>query len=396
MVLQKKTKFRDNMSTQENTLHFIKQLVTRHVSECADEIETPNPALIDSALFDHLVFEHRLEFIVSSKKNAAYIAHLPVYPKIQKRCYQKIKRHLEMQQCLLELNQALNTQDILHAVLKGLPLNAQLYGESCFRTSNDIDILIHEKDLLAAHQCFINLGFELQYPIPPQQIIKHSPFLFELQKDFVYTHPLRSFRIELHWQLTDLPDLHFEPLNKNHIIYHELSKQRPIPVLAHSIQFLYLCTHAALHAWQRMQWLIDIAVYYQKIPLDWSEVILLAHKYSVIRPLLEAAYLLKAEYRILLPDIPHSQRDDLSTRFRLRYTQKLWQNPVLRKYLGVFYATFLYARLGSIGRHITALILKAPGSMQQLMREPRCSRLKLMGCSLYVKLRKEFRKLTEA
>ena len=162
---------------ETNTLKFLKKLVSRHVLENNLEITPQEINAVDSELFSQLVHEHRLELIVTSKANEESSKSLSTYPKIQHRTLKKIHRHLIMKQKLLFLSQLFQKNNIRYAVLKGIGLNAQLYGESCFRTSGDIDLLIHENDLIKTHDVLIAAGLELSYPLTPQQIIEKFSFL---------------------------------------------------------------------------------------------------------------------------------------------------------------------------------------------------------------------------
>ena len=373
---------------ETNTLKFLKKLVSRHVLENNLEITPQEINAVDSELFSQLVHEHRLELIVTSKTNEESVKSLSTYPKIQQRTLKKIHRHLIMKQKLLFLSQLFQKNNIRYAVLKGIGLNAQLYGESCFRTSGDIDLLIHENDLIKTHDVLIAAGLELSYPLTPQQIIEKFSFLLRSIKDFTYNHPDWNFRLELHLRHTLTATSSFKPLQKNHLLFCQPAQDQSIPILEHPTNFLYLCAHAAVHKWQRLQWLVDIAIFYQKYPLDWPKLIDLAHQSHTIRPLLETALLLQEEFQLVLPAVPHSKLDLLCVTIRLRYTRKLWQKPCIYEniYLNFFYDLFLYSSFKKKWHYLCNLMPEITRSAEQLAHHPHRSESNLFWTSLYYRI----------
>lgn len=372
------------LDTEKNTLIFLKQLIHQHVMGNRGSLNHCTLDSIDPILFNQLVFQHRLELILGSQLTEHEINTLSTYPLIKKRCLSKIHKHLKMQQCLQHLNLLFVTHHIPYVVLKGLPLNAQLYGKTCVRTSNDIDLLVHTNHLIAAHHCLIQAGFQLKFALTPQQLTENFPFLLQAAKDLTYKHPSKTFRVELHFRYTSITGIHFEPLQKNHLIFFPLTHHVSIPVLEHHINFLYLCVHAAAHKWQRLQWLVDIAVFYQKCPLNWPQLITLAQQYKAIRPLLEASILLQKEFKLIFPPIPYLKIDRLCVIFRLRYiTKYLWYKPYKKPYKWLFYDMFLCSSLNKAWRYLVETTLGINGSAEQLVHHPRRSSQKLFWVSLY-------------
>ena len=367
---------------ETNTLKFLRKLVSRHVLEHNIEIDVQEINSVDPELFSQLVHEHRLELIVTSKANEELIQTLSTYPKIQERALKKIHRHLMMKQKLLFLNQLFQSNNICYAVLKGLGLNAQLYGESCFRTSGDIDLLIHENDLIKTHNLLIAAGLVLSYPLTPQQLIDNFPFLLRSIKDFTYNHPQWTFRLELHLRHTFMATSSFEPLQENHLLFCESDQSQSIPILEHHANFLYLCVHAAAHKWQRLQWLVDIAVFYQKYPLDWPKLINLAKQSHTIRPLLEASLLLQNEFQLVVPEVPHSKLDLFCVTFRLRNIKKSWEKIHNEGYITVFYNIFLHTSFRKKWRYLYDFILHFEKSAEQLIKNPNRSQRRLFWVNL--------------
>lgn len=374
------------MSAEKKTWMFFQHHIYQHVIGNFSDPGSFNPQHIDLARLYQLIHEHRLDLVFLPRLKQYGFKVAPDYPQFNKRCIRKIHRLWDMKKCLLELARILDNEHIPFVILKGLLLNIQLYGKTHARTSNDIDILIHEKDLLAAHASLLKAGFDLNFELLPQQLVNNT-YLMQAMKDLTYTHLSWSFRVELHWQTTQMPALCMQPLLHNHVVKQALSAEKLVNILDNENNFLYLCVHGAFHNWQRLQWLIDIALFSQRIPLDWTRLILLAQQYNAVRPLLEARMLLLDEFKILLPDIPHKTTDIVCAKFRLQHARKLWRHHSLKPYMEVFYFSFLCASFRGKLQYLLGLLLQGKMSLQQLVLNPDCSKRKLIFLSLYKKCR---------
>ena len=144
-------------------------------------------------------------------------------------------------------------------------------------------------------------------------------------------------------------------------------EHKPIPVLAHEENFVYLCLHAAHHVWQRLIWLTDIAKFYQKIPLAWPRVLEIAQQHFCIRPLLEAKALLQEKFAITLPAIPHDCCDKIAVKFRLQHARYSWSPAYKRHpYTVVCYLMFIPPKLTQKYRLFVGLLLKSEDRLRNL------------------------------
>ena len=374
------------MSTEKETWMFFQRHIYQHVTGKFNELYSFNPQQIDVKRLYQLIHEHRLDLIFLPRLKPSDFKMAPDYLQINMRCIRKIQHLWNMKKCLLELALMLEKEHITFVVLKGILLNSQLYGTSNLRLSNDIDLLIHEKDLLTAHSSLLKAGFDLKFELLPEQLI-NTTYLMQTIKDLTYTHPSWNFRIELHWQTSDMSTLCMQPLLHNHIVSHALSAEKSVHILDNENNFLYLCIHGAVHNWQRLPWVIDIAIFSQRIPLDWTRLMLLAQQYNAVRPLLEATMLLQHEFNILLPDIPHTTRDVACAIFRLQHARKLWRHHRLKTYTDTFYRSFLCASFNGKMQHLVGLLLKGSMGLQELVYDPGCSKRKLIVIVLFKKCR---------
>ena len=94
---------------------------------------------------------------------------------------EKAQHQLLLRKHLLDIHDFLQERHIPYVVLKGIPLNQQLYGNKMLKYSGDIDILVDKKDFLAAHTCLLELGYELQSPLQVETVMQHEKRLYALK-----------------------------------------------------------------------------------------------------------------------------------------------------------------------------------------------------------------------
>lgn len=374
------------MNKEKITWEFFWQHIYCHVTG-----NVKDPPLLDAHHVDvkrlyQLIHEHRLDLIFLSQLHDYALSKTAESYPFKIRCMQKRHRLQQMKKCLLDIAQWFDKQHIPFIVLKGIPLNAKLYQNKALRVSNDIDLLIKEHDLLAVHHVLLAAGFNLKFELTLEQLLS-NPDLMHVIKDISYVHPAKNFRIELHWHTAEMSTMNLGPFPAQHTIKQTLTSEKSVTILDNENNFLYLCIHAAFHNWQRLQWLIDIIVFYQKIPLDWNRLIQLAQQYNAIRPLLEAKQLLLDKFTIALPPIPHKLNDIWAIKFRLRHARKLWQIHKLKPYIEVAYLCLLSPSVIGKWQYILGLLFKGNHCLQKLALQPQCSKKKLIFLNLYKKAR---------
>lgn len=292
-----------------------------------------------------------------------------------------LRRYLLLKHELIRLIEKLHLNNTPYAILKGIPLEIQLHSNPATRISSDIDILIDQKHLIATHHILKKMGYQLKSVINEQQLIQCFHFIIEVGKDLTYLHPEKAMCIELHWKQTIMSAHGLPALSSL-----ALSPQHSLSILAPEENFVYLCQHAAQHYWERKQWLIDIALFYQKYPLDWERIIEIAQKKHGIRPLLEAANLLENEFSIEINPIKSQLSDQIAIKFRLLVTKALWRtNRKLPHPLLVILNMFLYRSLLNKYRYLSNLLLHREKSMSQLKKHPNRSKIMLFIFSFFQK-----------
>ena len=303
----------------------------------------------------------------------------PLHDPLKKNHLFFLRHHLLLKHELIRLTEKLRLNNTPYAILKGIPLEMQLHSNPAARISSDIDLLIDQKHLIATHHVLKHMGYQLKSVIGEQQLTQCFNLIIEVGKDLTYLHPKKPIRIELHWKQTIMSAHGLPALSTL-----ALSPQHSLSILAPEENFVYLCQHAAQHYWERKQWLIDIALFYQKYPLVWEHVIEIAQKKHGTRPLLEAANLLASEFSMEINPIKSHLSDQIVVKFRLLVTKALWRtNQRLPHPLLVILNMFIYQSLLNKYRYLSHLLLHREKSMSQLKKKPHRSKLMLFFFSFF-------------
>jgi hypothetical protein len=192
---------------------------------------------------------------------------------------------------LLRLQKLFAEANIELRILKGIPLAIVAYGDLALRESGDIDLLIKEKDIAAAHDLLIRQGYVREEPhgeLTPRRFAYYVAHW----KDFVYYHPTTGHAVELHWRLhrnRAMPGaLPANPESSSWINAGSAS----VHCLAFDDLFLYLCVHGALDGWMRLKALADIVSLCREMPENELQRLAELAKQAGVLPEVSAALLL--------------------------------------------------------------------------------------------------------
>jgi hypothetical protein len=168
------------------------------------------------------------------------------------------RRALAQGALIARLLTLLSDSGIRVLTLKGVVLSAQLYDDPARRSAADIDLLIDPVQFDHARALLIEAGYrpKAQGALSPRQRIAYRYWI----KDEVLVDPASGTPIELHHRLTDNPELlesDFDTLwrGRDEVAVWGVKAA----TLSRSYLPLYLCAHGAVHAWDRLRWLIDLA-----------------------------------------------------------------------------------------------------------------------------------------
>jgi hypothetical protein len=230
---------------------------------------------------------------------------------LKKQIQVNIQGNLYLTRELLHLLALFKQHGIQVLPYKGPVLAASVYGDLALRPSNDLDILVHERDILQAMDLLISCGYEILRPsivadeekslqsFLVRKLVKNSPWAYQL----VLWHPERQVVVELHWRIT--PKYIFP--NSSEQLWEDL---KPIPLgevtvysFAPENLLWFLCVHGTKHQWKRLIWLCDIAELIHAYPnLNWGRVATQASKLGVERRVHLGLLLANCLLKVPLPE----------------------------------------------------------------------------------------------
>jgi hypothetical protein len=170
--------------------------------------------------------------------------------------------NLQLREVLCRLLQLFNQADIPVMPLKGLSLAELLYGDCTLRPTNDLDLLVREKDVDKATQLLLASGCRRHFPPEQEAGLYHYLFSFgagngatvlvELHRDLTSQH-LTRLDVQQVWAAAS------STLWEGHTVW----TMRPDDL------FLYLCTHAVRDGLGSLKHLLDIARIIEKLGATW-------------------------------------------------------------------------------------------------------------------------------
>jgi hypothetical protein len=193
------------------------------------------------------------------------------------------RRNLFLTVELFKILDAFESHGIQAVPHKGPALAAQAYGDIALRQYNDLDLVLRQSEIRAAHEVLMALGYrsEISWASGPGR--EHIP------GHYAYCDSSGRVNLELHSEATlrYLP----EPLNLEEILRRldvvEIGG-RPVSIFAAEDALPMLCVHGAKHLWDRLSWLVDISELVQiKRGIEWEKA-------------MEAARRMRAERMMLL------------------------------------------------------------------------------------------------
>lgn len=160
-----------------------------------------------------------------------------------------------------KMRAALAEEGIEIAVFKGWPLAERLFGGAAGRHVGDLDLLVPEDRILDACAALGRIGYAPSEDTPKFQRRARAlanPRLVRACKDVELVNPDTGVAVELHWQFLNY---HGWPrfLDRPGALEVQQTQAGPLLVPDERTNLMYLSTHGALHLWDRLKWLVDIA-----------------------------------------------------------------------------------------------------------------------------------------
>ena len=185
-------------------------------------------------------------------------------------------------------------------LVKGIALAVNLYGGSDKRQCKDIDVWLSRADLDRAEVVLHQLGYVTTRPNYKLVGFKREHYLTHGHEVALFNES-RKVEIELHFKLESAGSdfLSFEEVQTQSF---SVNKQQ-FCTLEDNYHVLYLMLHGAKHAWGRLRWLNDIALYICQDKCDLAVVHALSLELKCEHIFMQSLWLLRAIYHIKNPKL---------------------------------------------------------------------------------------------
>ena len=260
---------------------------------------------------------------------------------LTKKCQQDKHRILIMAGETVRIARAFTAKSIKHCFVKGTLLNMHLYGGLVTRPCNDIDVWVDNTTYSNAIDVLISLGYQKKHPTYPLEGFKKEYYLRH-HHDIAFYHPTQQVLVELHFRLSYFA-MEFFPLSSTPL---QPIKLMNTPILApdDDHHLLYLMLHGATHAWIRLRWLQDIALFIEQQKCDLDRIMALASELHCEHIVEQSFLLAKHFFNVKIPLIQPSQRSQKLVKLAQQFIAADYEmtdgikNPILffkyRFYLG--------------------------------------------------------------
>jgi hypothetical protein len=169
---------------------------------------------------------------------------------------------------LAQLDETLRLSGVLHAeghpviALKGCALACETFPG--LRHVQDIDLLVSPQHFREVAKVLVAEGYVRRVPVPDMPRSAESMALY-LTNVFEFFHPKRALKVELHHRLLADPYIMAIPFAELLTRSRTLEfGNRTLRVLGPADLTVYLCCHAAFHAFFRLKWLADISRFLER------------------------------------------------------------------------------------------------------------------------------------
>ncbi len=164
--------------------------------------------------------------------------------------------------------------------LKGPVLAESVYGDLALRDFSDLDVLVHQQDVVRAKAALRTLD----YSVPTELSDAEERAYLESGYELTFDGPAGRNLLELQWNI--LPRFYAVPFAVDELFARAKGVPlcgRTVPALSPEDLFLTLAAHSAKHAWIRLHWLRDIASVVETQRLDWNTVTQRARQLGIAR-----------------------------------------------------------------------------------------------------------------
>jgi hypothetical protein len=204
--------------------------------------------------------------------------------------------NLAMAAELLRLLEQLRKFDIECVVVKGPVLSLRAFDDSAARQYGDLDLLLRQADIPRAAEILVAAGCKSRIPA-------HAIRAGRIPGEYRFHREDSKIIVELHTECTlryfpkPIPiDAYFR--RKTSLILDGLS----VSALSAEDEFVLISIHGAIHFWERLMWIADIAaMIYNHPELDWERIRQSAAEVGAQRMICVALLLAERLLRVPVP-----------------------------------------------------------------------------------------------
>lgn len=205
---------------------------------------------------------------------------------------------------LLQIEQAANRQGIRVLAWKGPALSMQLYGDATLRSSADLDLLVHHRELPQLVRALEGIGFVLSQ----QGASEHETELARrVYNEVKMARTKDNIHLELHNEFMPVVIGEWQQLEPclQRAVSLEMTRGQSIHVPHAMDLFLSLCGHGAKHGWYALKWICDIRGFLDRFgsTLDWTGLLRKTEEEGISRPLLNAVVLSDRLFQTGVPEV---------------------------------------------------------------------------------------------
>ncbi|MFV3130366.1 nucleotidyltransferase family protein [Niveispirillum sp. KHB5.9] len=206
------------------------------------------PEITDTSALVPMARRHRLLDILGRVPGAS--------PDVKAALQSQVRAGLRQVAALAAIIRAAQKRGLPVIVVKGVALSMLLHGDPCRRAAGDIDLLVPPGRFMAAAELLMELGYTLDPDGPPLSAMEGGN---QHIRDLTFIG--HGQRIELHRRLyelsTRLPgDFDILWSHRSDLTVGPVT----IPTIGPVHLALYLLVHGHGHDWERLRWLLDLAL----------------------------------------------------------------------------------------------------------------------------------------
>lgn len=206
---------------------------------------------------------------------------------------------IRLEHALEEALHAFVADSIRAVPFKGPVLAKYLFGDPGARSCTDLDMLVHEADLVRARSCLEKCGYRRMQELSPaaERAWRGAGWGYDMR------HPETGVNVDIHSQVT--PE--FLPGRIDWDSFWPGLRQ--VESVAGSVRipgdeelFVLLCWHGAKHSWDRLVWLRDIDALASCDGFDWEKAGAVARRWKVGRTLSLGAAMVRKVFGTVVPE----------------------------------------------------------------------------------------------